>query len=749
MNKYHFQKIVFIVISWLFFPLSVLGTTELFQQGLNAFQQRAYPEAVENWEKTLAEELSVSERVETLLQLAHTYQILGKYSVAHQKLQQALELTIEPEQKALIHSRLGDLLLAVQDGEAAQTHLNQGIAIAKSLNRPDLLAHLLNNLGNVFSIQQNHSAALESYTQAAKLAAQEGERDLQIQALANQSRSYLKQNNVKASLASLETALSEVHQLTDEYSKIFNLLSLGNLALRIQESSPQELKLAHQILEEAKQRADHHSDRRLLAYAKGYLGQVYERAQRYPEAQQLTQEAIFLSQESPEILYLWEWQQGRIFRGQKDLTKAIAAYQRALAHLKPIRASLTLGQRDASEVFIRQVRPLYFGLADIILQQAAVTPSPEAKAHLLNQGRDTIEELKAAELQDYFRDECVSAMAKKQEIDELAPQTAVFYPILLPNRTELLLTLPDGIHQVVVPVGDETLTQMAVDFQKNLQVRTKWSFLNQSQQLYQWLIAPLQDLLDQYHINTLVIVPDGPLRMIPLAALHDGKQFLIERFALVVTPGLYLTDPRPLPRGQVSVLLQGLSAGVQNFSPLPNVPHEIESVGKLFSNKSVLLDKEFSLAHVNKALLEVPYSIVHIASHGQFNRDPSKTFILTYDDKLTMNRLEQLLNLSQLRKEPVELLALSACQTAVGDERAALGLAGVAIKAGARSALATLWFVNDEATSELVTEFYRQLRDTPVSKAQALQTAQVKLLKQQIFRHPAYWAPFLLIGNWL
>jgi len=120
-----------------------------------------------------------------------------------------------------------------------------------------------------------------------------------------------------------------------------------------------------------------------------------------------------------------------------------------------------------------------------------------------------------------------------------------------------------------------------------------------------------------------------------------------------------------------------------------------------------------------------------------------------YDDKLTMDRLERLLSFNQFRENTVELLTLSACQTAVGDERAALGLAGVAIKAGARSALASLWFVNDTATAELISEFYNQLRSTQLSKAQALQNAQKKLLDQKTFNHPIFWAPFLLIGNWL
>jgi CHAT domain-containing protein len=156
------------------------------------------------------------------------------------------------------------------------------------------------------------------------------------------------------------------------------------------------------------------------------------------------------------------------------------------------------------------------------------------------------------------------------------------------------------------------------------------------------------------------------------------------------------------------------------------------------------------LKGLERQITENQYSIVHIASHGQFDRDVRKTFVLTYDTKLTLNDLEALIRPSQYRGRPVELLVLSACQTAAGDDRAALGLAGVAVKAGARSALATLWFVNDQSTSVLVTEVYEQLRQSPsISKARALQAAQIKLLSDRRYRHPCYWAPYLIIGNWL
>ncbi|GJL64912.1 MAG: hypothetical protein NPIRA04_35660 [Nitrospirales bacterium] len=108
-----------------------------------------------------------------------------------------------------------------------------------------------------------------------------------------------------------------------------------------------------------------------------------------------------------------------------------------------------------------------------------------------------------------------------------------------------------------------------------------------------------------------------------------------------------------------------------------------------------------------------------------------------------------MIGLYQFRDTPLDLLTLSACETAAGDDRAALGLAGVAIKAGARSALATLWFINDKATSELITEFYRQLQNVSVSKAMALQIAKKTLMSHPSYQHPGYWSPFLLINNWL
>jgi CHAT domain-containing protein len=246
----------------------------------------------------------------------------------------------------------------------------------------------------------------------------------------------------------------------------------------------------------------------------------------------------------------------------------------------------------------------------------------------------------------------------------------------------------------------------------------------------------------------LVLVPDGALRTIPLAALHDGKDFLIATYAVATTPGLNLTDPKPLQRENMKVLSAGLTQGVQGFAPLPNIVQELGAIEKIYGSRP-LVDQRFVYGNLSQELKERQFSVVHIATHGKFEARPEDSFLLTFDDKLTMERLSQLIGYYRFRDEPLELLTLSACETAAGDDRAALGLAGLAIKAGARSALATLWFINDEASSVLISEFYAQLTDPTISKAVALQRAQLKLIRDPIYRHPTYWAPFLLLNNWL
>ena len=271
------------------------------------------------------------------------------------------------------------------------------------------------------------------------------------------------------------------------------------------------------------------------------------------------------------------------------------------------------------------------------------------------------------------------------------------------------------------------------------------------QNTYNWLIQPFAEDLEQEQITTLVFIQDGLLRSLPMAALHDGKQFLIQKYAIATTPSLNLTSPTSLKRQELKVLALGLSnaSKIDNkaFPSLPNVNQEISQVKSFFPQSKGLLNKNFTRDRLEQELTETSYPIVHIATHGQFSSEPKDTFLITGDnEKLTIPELDRIIRSTATQNEPVNLITLTACQTAVGDERAALGLAGVALQAGASSALASLWSISDQVTPTVVKDFYLGLQTENLSKAESLQKAQIALIEQGV--PPAFWSPFIIIGNW-
>jgi CHAT domain-containing protein len=644
--------------------------------------------------------------------------------------------------------------------DSARANLDKSISQAREARNIAVEAASLNNLGSLLSAQGDQTNAQLAYRQSVELAHRVSQPILATKALTNAGRLSLEAQNYTEAATFLTKAQQETRNLSDSHDKAFSLIALGELFLKLHDSardsvSPKSsrrwLSLAYQAFDDAASIADELGDLRAESYALGHLGQLYAAQQRRVDALRLTRRAIFAAQQAnaPEILYRWQWQTGRLLKAQGDIDQAISAYRQAVFNLQAVRHDLSLTYAGRQSSFRQAIEPVFFELADLLLQRPSANDDPEQLRRYLLEARDTVEQLKTAELEDYFQDDCVAALQSRvTPLDRLKPRTAVIYPILLQDRTELLLSLPQGIEQVTVPVARSKLTQEVRAFRTTLEKRTTREYLPHAQTLYDWLIRPLEPLLEKHAIQTLVIVPDGPLRTIPMAPLHSGEDYLISHYALAVTPGLSLTDHRPSERKNVRLLANGLTEAVQGFPPLEFVSLELEAVERLYGGTR-LQDKEFLIPNVRQQLTETPYSIVHIASHGQFTSNADESFLLTFDGRLTMDRLEEFMGLSQFRENPVELLTLSACQSAAGDDRAALGLAGVAVKAGARSALATLWFINDQASAQLVAEFYQQLQDPKVSKAQALQQAQLKLLSERRYRHPGYWSPFLLIGNWL
>jgi CHAT domain-containing protein len=750
-------------------PLSALSlptdtgasADELMQQALASFQQGALEDALLAWKEAarLYDQTGHTRgQVHALSRAAYVARSLGRMNQAFQNQELALHLAQQmgdPQWLVLTMSELGKTYLMNRQYDAALEFLSQAAEAAKPHDLRALSAAILNDLGIVRAAQDQLPEAMAAFQESAKLAQQQDLRLLLIRARINAARVAMRLKRADEAVPALDEAgrlLSELPRSHDQADGLISLaLAYRDLAYAEPAPNDEFLKRSASLLQEATAVSEQLGEKRLLSYAYGHLGHLYETEHRTEEALDLTRKAVFTAQAShaPESLYRWQWQSGRLLTKLGKLDEALSAYQQAAATLQPIRTEVE-GSTQASLSSDRSsVRPLFFELADLLLRRAALTQDEQAAAPYLLAARNAIEAYKAAELRDYFRDDCVDQLqARLTKLERVSASTVIIYPIMFPDRTELLVSFPQGMKRFPVAVPASVLTGEVRAFRRMLEKRTTREYLPHAQRLYEWLIRPLEADLGKLAVDTLVFVPDGPLRTIPMAALHDGERFLIARYAVATSPGLDLTDPQPIDRSRVHLLSSGLTQSVQGFPPLPYVADEISRIRSVFGGEQ-LVDKEFVTSRLEGELKDGSYSILHIATHGEFATEVNKSFLLTFNDKLTVTDLEKLVGFFRFRREPLELLTLSACQTGIGDDRAALGLAGIAIKAGARSALATLWFINDEASAELVSEFYRQLHEPAVSKAHALQRAQLKLLSDRVYEHPAYWSAFLLLNNWL
>ena len=660
-----------------------------------------------------------------------------------------------------VRVQMSDIYLTIGRIDQARKLGEQAMEMAETLeNQPKLMASVLNNWGTLLTLDKKYKDAIKAFEQGLDLAKKALEPSIASLIKVNLAKTAILMDDLPMAEKALYEGVAIVENLQNPQKKAVLSSALASQFQELLKEEDPELSEpllkanAQNLWEAVRKFAEVSSNTRLLSNANGNIGYLYELMGENDRALAATRSALFFAQQGPhpEMTYRWHWQLGRLFvtKGQKG--KALKAYQQAIDSLNPIQTRLMLGYRNSSGYFQKNIKPVYYGLAALYLEAAEKTGDADKKQLQLQKARLTVEQMKAAEVEDFFHDECLVALRNKATmLDNIGKNSAVIYPMPFKDELAIIVTSPSGIVQITSPVDMETLTRTVKQFRKYLQDNTHQSFAGPGKKLYRWMIAPLEKKLQEEAIDTLVIIPDEVLSLIPFAALYDGERFLVEKYAIVTTPGLQLTDPQPAPRENFEALLVGLSEDVQGFPPLPNVPEELDTIGEILQGDSEqLLNQAYEKKALTDKVAQNTYRIIHMATHGEFNSDPSKTFLLTYDDKLLLNQFGSLLKLGQFSDEPVELLTLSACSTAVGDVRAAFGLAGIALKSGTRSAIATLWSVHDEATMLAMTDFYRQFKTRPdLNKAQALQAAQLNLLNQPQYRHPFYWSPFLFIGNWL
>ncbi|NEO34116.1 MAG: CHAT domain-containing protein [Symploca sp. SIO3C6] len=701
---------------------------------------------------------------------AQALQASGMYRRALEILQQAsINLQKQPDSvlKATSLRSLGRTQRLIGNLEQSQDILEQSLEVAQAIGSPQDISAALLSLGNIAKAKADNQKAWDYYQQAA--ANPKIQMITRIQAQLNLLSLLIDTPQKSITAPELVSQIqAQIAQLPPSHASVGVQLNLASALLKLENQENIKPQTIAELLSTTIQEARIIKDQRGESYALGQLAVLYEKTQQLKAAQELTEKALLIAQsiQAPEISYNWQWQLGRLLQARGETKSAIAAYTSAVSTLESVRSDIVSMNPEVQFSFRESVEPIYRELVGLLLKSQGGQTNREN----LEQALKVIESLQQAELVNFFREDCLDRTPV--QIDEVDKKAVVLYPIVLKDRLEVVVSLPNStlrhyatflpqteVEEVFIQLQQEIAPEI-VDFNRGPESWTTFwrpsseapqpqEYLNLAQRVYDWLIRPVEQELAASKAETLVFVLDGPLLNLPMAVLHDGQQFLIEKYAIALTPGLQLLDPKPLPRGKLTALKAGITKAREDFPPLPFVERELEQI-KLQLPGELLLDQQFTSATIAKKISSVPFPVVHLATHGQFSSNAQETFILTWDQRLNIDQLRELLRSREERVSgAIELLVLSACQTATGDKRAALGLAGVAVRAGARSTLATLWLVDDRATAELMIRFYRQLTDTKISKAEALRRAQVSLLKDKYYQHPRLWAPFVLVGNWL
>jgi CHAT domain-containing protein len=743
----------------------------LNNQGMIELAQGKIEQAIATWDQAkvyyqqATDELGV---IRVFINQANAFKQLGLYQRALKSLAEVNDSLVQQSDSVIKVTGLrsyGDILRLVGQTKRSQAILTESLAVATRLNSPIEQVKTLLVLGKSYKSDRT-TKALELYEQALTTCRQQLdclETDVSVQI-------YLAQLNLKSevrgqrsdlggqglrperSLPSLISNIkTEFTHLPINRANIDQKINFAHILVKLRSQAtikniPDWVEI-EQFLDATIQQAEAIDYIQAQSYGLGLRGKIKEELQEWQNAKQYTQQALILAQNlnKPEISYLWEWQLGKIYQALEDRPQAIAHYSQAVELLKSLSQDLVAIDPDVQYSFRDSVEPVYRELVSLLLTtDSEATISQENLA----EGREVIESLQLAELTNFFREACLKIQNTK--IDTIDSQAAVIYPIILRDRLEVILSLPNQpLKHYQTPIAQAKLEKTLEQFRQSIVVRSRRNFYHPAQKLYDLLIRPaLKDLVAN-NIKTLVFVPDGALRNIPWGALYDGQQYLIETYNVALTPGLQLLTPRPLEQVELKTIAAGITKPRQGFSALNYVNSELKQVTNKVDSV-VLLNQNFTAKALQEKIKFSDYPVVHIATHGQFSSSLEDTFLLTWDSRININQLDSILQTrNPTQANAIELLVLSACETATGDKRAALGLAGMAVRAGARSTLATLWSVSDRSTSELMSNFYHQLVDNQLPKAEAIRQAQLSLLHNHWYKHPYYWSAYVLLGNWL
>ena len=755
----------FLTIGWLVAAASARDAAALAGEGRYAEAAAAYRERAEKSRDPV-------DVLKARLNAASCMKLSGDISAATRLLAESAALLDKvpgESLRALFFSEYGSVLAMGRKPALALPILERAAALAEKISDKALLAEIRNDHGIALAAAGRPDEAYPACKSAMELAAIEGMGDLVTRARQNlllaayaiwkRERELLVRKMettpqtandaaLRKSRILFETCLAESIRHTSmpdvTPTLLFEKVSAGIAAVRYGKEE-QGYRMLEGALESARTSGQGELERAALLA----LSELYIDHSRGDDARMLLDHLRRSSpEESPMQLAGMEILFSRcemLPGGNKQL--ALAHANRAIRAIEDQRGDIAVSQTvsDLGRPFREWAGQPYLIRADLETRDG----SPAA----LNRAQQDVEAYKAWELDDFYRDDCVNlALNKSTDLAGRIPAgTAVIYVIPLPDRTEILVGTSKGTRKWTSPVPSGTLESKVRLLRHRLEYeRGLPSFVEPAGFIHEAVISPCFNYLRENGVHHLVFVPEGAFATVPIAALRcpTRNRYLIEDFSISVSPGLSLLPNDVSDGGASSILLAGLSEGVQGFSPLPGVRPELERIARIRGGDGALLNDAFTAKSLSDGLIVKQATMIHLASHAEFSGDPDNTFLLTHDGRITMDDLEKMIRPRKFTGRPVDLLCLSACRTAAGDERAALGLAGVAIKSGARTVVASLWYVDDAASSSLMVDFHRYASTGTLMKSEALRKAQLDMIRSDPYIHPYLWAPFILIGDW-
>jgi len=540
--------------------------------------------------------------------------------------------------------------------------------------------------------------------------------------------------NKKHQLLNQATRISSL--LPDSYQKIYALVELGRLTDNSRQSEI--------ILQSAVKHSLDHNNSRVASFALGALGNYYEEHQRYDEALLWTRQAAAAARkiQAADSLYQWSWQEARILRVLGERDQSAIAYEDAIASLQLIRKEYAQAKTELAVDFQTKVEPVYREYLEILLANDSFSD--------LKRALEVRELLQLSELENFFQDDCFhindpnSSEAKKSQ----NLNTAIITTIILPEQTHVIFQLPGGkLQKHSIDISKTKLEQSLLKWRYDLENFENNNYLNSSRQSYNMLISPFNDELEKMNINKLVFVNDGMFRNLPMTALHNGE-FLLSKYAISNSLGLNLKlDPDIESKTASQALLFGLSEETEKSSALPYVSFEMKAVADTIPESNIFENQSFNQQTFDKEVSEAESSIIHIATHGRFTGTLEDSFLRTWDSNISLANLENILTRrSLIFAQKIKLLVLSACDTSSGNDRATLGMSGVALRSGVENTFGSLWSANDLQTAKLVDHFYQNWIEKKIDMPESLRQAQLKLI-QSGSQHPSLWSGFILIQS--